>query len=139
MARLEFEGLHELHLSFEKIAAIPVDVKARMATEAGKVVAEAHRQKLEQYGAIETGQLAASIKPGRPKTEGEISIEVRPSGSRTRGKKSTSNEAIGYIIEYGKRGMPARPWMREANAECEEKAVEAAAKPYEDWLEKTGL
>jgi len=155
MGMLEVQGFDKLQLSLEQMAAIPNDVKGEMLKRSGEVVAEAHRRKLESYvdeyavkpyrngkarAAVRTGQLAASIKAGRPKlTSTESSIEIRPSGSRTRGGTTTRNEEIGYILEYGKQGVPARPWMRDANAECEEPAGEASAERYYQWLDEIGL
>ena len=155
MALIEVQGFDKLALSLEQMAAIPPDVKRGMLERSGKVIADAHRQKLENYigeyavkpyrngrgrAAVRTGALAASIKAGKVKvTGGECSIEIRPSGSRTRGQTTTRNEEIGYILEYGKQGVPARPWMRDANAECEEQAVQEAADDYYKWLDEIGL
>ena len=153
MARIDIEGFDRVQLSLEKLAAMPDSVRGEMLTAAGQVIAEAHRRKLELYvgeyavkptrrgrprAAVRTGQLAASIRPARPNVK-DGTIEIRPTGSRVRGRTSTRNEEIGYILEYGKAGVPARPWMRDANAECEEKAADAAAGSFGKWLDEIGL
>ncbi len=138
MGVIRTEGFDGLQLSLEQMAAMPDGVMAEMLTAGAEVIREAHQAKIEQMGAVDTGALAASIKAGRPNTRAGT-IEIRPTGTRRRGNTVTRNEEIGYITEYGKKGEPARPWMREANAEAEEKAVEAAAKPYENWLDRIGL
>lgn len=155
MALIEVQGFDKLALSLEQMAAIPNDVKSDMLRRSGAVIEAAHKRKLESYvdeyavkgyrngkprAAVRTGQLAASIKAGRPKVSGtECSIEIRPSGSRTRGNTTTRNEEIGYILEYGRKGVPARPWMRDANEECQEPAGDASAERYYQWLDEIGL
>lgn len=132
------EGFDRFTVSMDKLAALPDATVAEMLTAGGEVVKEAHQAKLDQYGAVDTGQLAASIKTGRPNVKGGY-VEIRPTGTRRRGNKVTRNEEIGYITEYGKKGEPARPWMREGNAEAEDKAVDAAAKVFDNYLDKIGL
>ena len=132
------EGFDKCCASLDKLAAMPDGTKAEMLTSGGEVIAQAHREKLEQYGAVDTGRLAASIKVGKPNAKAGT-IEIHPSGTRRRGNTVTRNEEIGYITEYGKKGEPARPWMREANADCEDKAVDAAGQVFDNYLNKIGL
>ena len=132
------EGFDKFCASLDKLAAMPDGTKAEMLTAGGEVVKEAHQAKLDQYGAVDTGALAASIKVARPNTRAGT-IEIRPTGTRRRGNTVTRNEEIGYITEYGKKGEPARPWMREANADCEDKAVDAAQNVFNAYLDKIGL
>ena len=138
MGMIRIEGFDQLQLSLWKLAGMPYSVIGEMLVAGGEVIKEAHQAKIEKMGAVDTGTLAASIKVGRPNTQAGT-IEIRPSGTRKRGNTVTRNEEIGYITEYGKAGEPARPWMREANAESEDKAVDAAAKPFEQYLDKIGL
>ena len=147
MGAISVEGFDRLSLSLEQLAAMPDAVVGEMLVAGAEVIKEAHQKKLEQYvnsykpkseRAKRTGQLAASLKVEKPNVQRGF-VEIRPSGSRTRGNTTTRNEEIGYITEYGKAGEPARPWMREANAEAEDKAVDAAAKPFEQYLDKIGL
>lgn len=138
MGMITMEGLNTLSISLEQLAALPDAVVSEMLTAAGEVIKEAHQAKLQQYGAVDTGELVESIKVGRPNARAGT-IDIRPSGTRRRGNTSTRNEEIGAIIESGKKGMAARPWMREANVEAEAKADEAAGKVFENYLNKIGL
>ena len=138
MGMIIVEGFDKLSISLDKLAALPDSVVSEMLVAGGEVIKDAHQAKLEGMGISDTGQLAASIKLGRPNARAGT-IEIRPSGTRKRGNTTTRNEAIGYINEYGKKGVAARPWMREANAEAEDKAADAAAKPFENFLDKIGL
>lgn len=132
------EGFDRFTVSLDKLAALPDATVAEMLTAGGEVVKEAHQAKLDQYGAVETGKLRDSIKVGKPNVRGGY-VEIRPTGTRRRGNKVTRNEEIGYITEYGKKGEPSRPWMREGNADAEDKAVDAAAKVFDNYLDKIGL
>lgn len=132
------EGFDRFTASLDKLAALPPATMGEMLTSGGEVIAQAHREKLEQYGAVDTGRLAASIKVGKPNAKAGT-IEIRPSGTRRRGNTVTRNEEIGYITEYGKKGEPARPWMREGNADSEDKAVDAAQNVFNAYLDKIGL
>jgi hypothetical protein len=132
------EGFDRFTVSMDKLAALPDSVTAEMLTAGGEVIKEAHQAKLDQYGAVETGELRDSIKVGKPNVKAGY-VEIRPTGTRRRGNTVTRNEEIGYITEYGKKGEPARPWMREGNADSEDKAVDAAGKVFDNYLDKIGL
>lgn len=131
-------GLTTFSAALDKLAALPDSVVSEMLTAGGEVIAEAHRAKLEQYGAVDTGQLRDSVKVQRPNVRAGT-VEIKPTGSRKRGNTTTRNEEIGYIVEHGKKGMPGRPWMREGNADAEDKAVDAAGKVLDAYLDKIGL
>lgn len=140
MAGVEFIGFSALELSFEKLAAIPPEVKAEMLNDAIDVIVDAQRAKAEEYGVVDTGMMIDSIRKGKPKiSANEASIACTPEGTRTRGGTKTRNAEIAYINEFGTANTPARPFMRDANAEAEGPAVEAAAAVYNKYLEEIGL
>lgn len=140
MATLSFDGLQALQLSVEQLAAIPPEVKAEMLNDAIDVIVDAQKAKAEAYGVVDSHTMIDSIKKGKPNVlANECSISCAPEGTRTRGGTKTRNAEIAYINEYGKEGVDARPFMRDANAEAEGPAVEAAEKKYHNWLDKIGL
>ena len=132
------EGFDRFTASLDKLTALPDATVAEMLTAGGEVIKEAHQAKLEQYGAVETGRLRDSIKVGKPNVKAGY-VEIRPTGTRKSGRKTVRNEEIGYITEYGKKGEPARPWMREGNADSEDKAVDFAGQVFDNYLDKIGL
>ena len=132
------EGFDAFCSSLDKLAAMPPATMGEMLTAGGEKIKEAHQAKLEQYGAVKTGKLRDSIKVQKPNASAGT-VEIRPTGTRRRGNTVTRNEEIGFITEYGKKGEPARPWMREGNADAEDKAVDAAAKVFDNYLDKIGL
>ena len=140
MATLSFDGFSALKLSIEQLAAIPPDVKSEMLNDAIDIIVDAQKAKAEAYGVVDSHTMIDSIKKGKPKIgTDEISIACTPEGTRTRGGTKTRNAEIAYINEYGKEGVDARPFMRDANAEAEGPAVEAAENKYHNWLDKIGL
>ena len=147
------EGFDRFTVSLDKLAALPDATVAEMLTAGGEVIKEAHQAKLEEYisgydvkpyksgrprKVIRTGQLSDSIKVGKPNVKAGY-VEIRPTGTRRRGNTVVRNEEIGYITEYGKKGEPARPWMREGNADSEDKAVDSAGQVFDNYLDKIGL
>ena len=87
--------------------------------------------------------MANSISKGRVRSSKDgRSIEIGFKSGRVRGKKklrTTSNAEIAFLNEYGKRGQPPRPFIQQANEQCREEAIEAAAKEYDKWLESMGF
>lgn len=130
-------GLDDLIGSFDKLMDIPDEVQEAMLNAEADVVAAAQKAKLEELGLHKTGQLKKSIsRKGKIEKKGmRRYLDVYPQGIREDG---TRNAEVGFILEYGapKRGIPASGWMKNANEECSEEAVEAAADVYNKFLEQ---
>ena len=58
------------------------------------------------------------------------------SGSRLRNGTRTTNSAIAFEQEYGKRGVPARPFMQRAINQNLDTIYEPGEKIIADWIEK---
>jgi hypothetical protein len=56
-------------------------------------------------------------------------------GTRRRGNTDTRNGEIAFVNEYGKRGQPARPFMRTALEQNAELISEPGEKIIGDWIE----
>lgn len=101
----------------------------REMIEAGaNVYAEETRSACDRYGIDDTGALKRSIKHGKIMRHGDgYRVEVWPQGTRTDKKHPNGerNETIGFIIEYGKADVPARPFMAAAAMAAEYKAADA--------------
>lgn len=61
---------------------------------------------------------------------------VYPQGTNERGNR---NAEVAFINEFGKHGQPARPFIKTANEEAADTAVEAAAKVYDKYLKSKNL
>ena len=143
MAEFSCNGLDELMLSLQEIAAIPEEVQDEMLQAGANVVAQAQREKVKAYGIYDGSSprhVADTIKPGRVKLKkGQRVIYVTPTGSRRRGKSVTRNAEILFVNEYGKRGQKARPAIRDANEACAEQMVSAQMAVYDKHLRSKDL
>ena len=143
MAEFSCNGLDDLMLSLQEIAAIPEEVQDKMLRAGADVVAQAQREKVKAYGIYDGSSprhVADTIKPGRVKLKkGQRVIYVTPTGSRRRGKSVTRNAEILFVNEYGKRGQKARPAIRDANEACAEQMVSAQMAVYDKHLRSKDL
>ena len=143
MAEFSCNGLDDLMLSLQEIAAIPEEVQDEMLQAGADVVAQAQREKVKAYGIYDGSSpkhVADTIKPGRVKLKkGQRVIYVTPTGSRRRGKSVTRNAEILFVNEYGKRGQKARPAIRDANEACAEQMVSAQMAVYDKHLRSKDL
>lgn len=120
---------------------MPDDVIDAILDAQADVVVSAQQAKARAYGVHRTGLLIKSIKKGSTKRakDGSRTLFVAPHGSRKRGKTTTTNAEIAFLNEYGKRGVKARPFMRDANEESAEATTAAGRAVYDAWLESKGL
>ena len=143
MAEFTCNGLDDLMLSLQEIAAIPEEVQDEMLRAGADVVAQAQREKVKAYGIYDGSSprhVADTIKPGRVKLKkGQRVIYVTPTGSRRRGKSVTRNAEILFVNEYGKRCQKARPAIRDANEACAEQMVSAQMAVYDKHLRSKDL
>ena len=119
MAKFEVSGFADVEkqlLQRTERAAIAVPL---MLEAGAKVLVEAHKSEIEMTFSSDrsTGALAESIKSSGVEG-GELGkyIEVSPTG---KDKKGVSNATKGFVLQYGRSNMPARPWMTAANAKAE--------------------
>ena len=111
MAKIETTGLDELIEQLKAIGA-NVDEACISAAEAGATVA---LEALKRSAPVRTGALRDHIKiakKGYDAIDGYYCdvypVGVRPGGGTTAARRYAS---IGFVLEYGRSNMPARPWM----------------------------
>lgn len=82
------------------------------------------KKAMQESVPVRTGQLSKAIRIGKTvqTVEDGIFCEVYPDGVRDDGQR---NAEVGFVLEYGRSNMPARPWMRPA-VERESEAIAAA-------------
>lgn len=140
VASLSVDGLDDLMLSLEEIAAIPDDVAQAMLDAEAQVVEEAQIAQGMAMGVYDTGDTLRSIRRGRMKRtkEGGRAVYVTPQGVNDKGER---NAAVAFMNEYGvpSRRIPARPFIATANAAAVDPAVAEAEKVYNEWLKSKGL
>lgn len=127
VASLSVDGLDDLMLSLEEIAAIPDDVAQAMLDAEAQVVEEAQIAQGMAMGVYDTGDTLRSIRRGRMKRtkEGGRAVYVTPQGVNDKGER---NAAVAFMNEYGvpSRRIPARPFIATANAAAVDPAVAEA-------------
>lgn len=144
MAGFTVQGLDELALSLREIAEIPDNVRDEMLNAGADVLVPIQRKKILQYGIYDkdsTKHVADSIKKSKVKStrDGSRVIYVSPTGSRMRGNKRTRNAEILFVNEFGKRGVKARPAVKEANEEAADAIAKAKFDVYDKWLKSKNL
>ena len=94
-----------------------------------KATMEAVPAKLNSTGRG-TGALTASIKVSAVKErDGGKFVEIAPTGTDRHGVR---NAEKGFVLNYGRSNMPARPWFTAANAKAAGKATEEMRRVWEE-------
>ena len=139
MARLEVNGLDALIDDLEALAQLPDSVTEDiLEAQADVIQAEQQRTAKEMLvGPYATGKTAQSIKRTKAKkTSTGKSLSIYPQGTREGGKTAAE---VAFLNEYGKKGQPARPFIRTANERAGDRAAQAGEKVYNDFLDRQGL
>lgn len=140
MARFEVDGLDALTDDLAELAKLPDSVVDGMLNAEADVLVAEQRKTAEQMlrgRGYETGTTARSIKKGKIKKSGnDRTLYITPTGTNARG---TRNAEVAFINEYGKKGQPARPFIRTANERAGDRAVEAGEKVLNAYLDSKNL
>lgn len=127
--------------AFLDLEEVPDSVLDEMLIAGAEIVADEQRKTAKSMlgekgrGRGITSNSIAVKKPQKSKNGGrEISITFE--GSRPNGNKTKRNAEVAFINEYGKRGQPAKQFIRIANEASADRAAEAQASVYDSWLGK---
>ena len=134
MARFNVVGLDDLQEQMLQRAKIAEEAVPEMLKAGGAVMQEAQRAEIRTMfrSRRSTGDLAASIVVSKIKERdnGKM-VEVYPDGKDRHGVR---NATKGFVLQYGRKNMPARPWFTAAN----EKAADDVVSLVKTTLEKLG-
>lgn len=100
------EAIQQMNLEAERVH--------RLAPQAAQVGAEVAAKAIQRNAPRgETGKLSGSIVCKGPHTNvaDGVYYDIHPDGIRDDGER---NATVGYVHEFGRSNMPARPWMRTA-------------------------
>ncbi len=137
MAKMTTNGLAQFAVGLEELREIPDSVMNAMLHAEADVIEPAQKAKGRAYGVHRTGVTLESIRRGQPKhTKDGKAIHITPMGTNTQGNR---NAEVAFINEFGKRGQPPRPFIRDANEEKADEAIDAAAKVHGDWMASKGF
>lgn len=137
IGKLTVDGLSHLGMSMKEIQDIPENITDAMLNAQAKVVEQAQKKKGRTYGVYRTGQTIGSIRRGKIKRDKwEKFLHVTPQGTNAKGRPNTE---VAFINEFGKHGQVPKPFIRDANEECADEAVEAAANVLNNFYSSKGL
>lgn len=140
MASFKVDGIEGLSIALGKVENMPDNILREMLQAMGEVAKKAIESSAKAKGVVGTGLTIASIKLKRPKitpTGGQTAVTF--GGSRTRANTTTRNAEIAFINEFGKRGQPARPFIKDAIDKEGDRIGDAGTKIFNKWLETNGL
>lgn len=134
MARFSVNGLDGLEDLFEHIRDIPYWVLEDMLDKQADVVVAAQRKTAASMleGRYNKGAVKAAIKKGKTQRTRDGLVKHITFNGKQHGVRLAE---IAFINEYGKRGQPARPFIRTANEQCAGEAQVVAEKVFDDWVE----
>lgn len=132
MARLEITGLEEVQEAMLRRdeaaeAAVPAMLKA-----GGEVIQKAQQEEIKTrfHSRRSTGALLASIKLSAVKEKDDAKyIEVAPTGTDSHGVR---NAEKGFILNYGRKNMPARPWFTAAHTKAADSVTAEMRRVWEE-------
>lgn len=140
MASFQVDGMDEFLSDLREALELPDDVAETMLEAEARVVVDAQRRSGLAMGVHRTGVTLDSITHGKTKRtkDGGRSMYLYPQGTNAKGER---NAAVAFINEYGapQRGIAPRPFIRTANEQAADAAVEAAAQVHDRWLKAKNL
>ena len=134
MAGFTVKGLPELEKQFAMLSTIPADVIWKMLDAEADVVVAAQRSTAASMlaGKFNKGAVQRAIKKGKIKLVKGVYTQYINYTGRQHGNRIAE---IAFVDEYGKKGQAGRPFIRTANEQCADQAVDAGAKVLYDWID----
>lgn len=132
MAKFTVSGLDDVQEAMLRREQSTVEAVPAMLKAGGEVIRRAFQEetiKLNSTGRG-TGALAASMKVSAVKERnGEKFVEIAPTGTDKHGVR---NAEKGFVLNYGRSNMPARPWFTSANEKAADEATAEMRRVWED-------
>jgi hypothetical protein len=131
MAKIQIKLPEDFHNNLTKLEAKTDQVLPKVVEEGGKVALSAVRSALSgaighslKYKKRSTGELASSLglAPAKQDFKGDWNVKVGFPEPRSDGKV---NAKLANIIEHGKHGQPARPFLKRAKSQSRAAVLEA--------------
>ena len=132
MARFEVTGIEGLQERIARREAAATAAIPKMLKAGGAVLVKAQQEEIRRTftGDRSTGDLANSIKQTSVKKKGDAQcVEVYPHGKNRRGER---NATVGFVHQYGRTNMPARPWFTSSNEKAAPDVQEAMRQAWEE-------
>ncbi|MGN0786831.1 MAG: HK97-gp10 family putative phage morphogenesis protein [Christensenellales bacterium] len=142
MAKAEVQLPEELLTRLSQLGAKSDEIAEKMLEAGGEVLLSRVKSNLAgvigkgtKYPSESTGELERSLglSPAKLDRNGNHNIKVGFSEPRADG---SSNARIANIIEYGKHGQPAKPFLKPAKSASEAAVIEAMKQIFEQEVSK---
>lgn len=142
MARCSFKMPEDFLLKISTLADKTDEIIPIVLKEGGEVVAEKVKQNLQavigkdtKYDSRSTGELieALGVTPAGIDKNGNHNVKVGFDEPR---KDGESNAKIANIIEYGKSGQPAKPFLKPAKSSSRKTCIETMKRKLDEEISK---
>lgn len=142
MAKAEVQLPEELLTRLSQLGAKSDEIAEKMLEAGGEVLLSRVKSNLAgvigkgtKYPSESTGELERSLglSPAKLDRNGNHNIKVGFSEPRADG---SSNARIANIIEYGKHGQPAKPFLKPAKSASKAAVIEAMKQIFEQEVSK---
>ena len=145
MAKAEMKMPEDFLLKISKLGSNFDSVADTVLQAGGEVVLAKVRSNLSsvvgrgtKYDSRTTGELAGALglSPTKLNRDGNHDIKVGFAEPRSDGG---SNAKLANIIEYGKHGQPAKPFLKPAKTASRQECIDAMTKALDEEVEKLGV
>lgn len=136
MAKCTYKLPEDLLKKLSRLGSQMDDVSETVLETGGEIVLDKVKSNLEGVlSGNSSGELIASLGLSSVKMDrnGNSNIKVGFAEPRRDGK---SNAMIANIIEYGKHGQPARPFLKPAKSQSKKACIDAMTKKLEEEIKK---
>ena len=131
MAKFNVVGLDDIQERMLRREKATEEAVPEMLKAGGAVMQEAQKHELLSTFRSDrsTGDLAASIVVSKVKEkDGGKMVEVYPDGVDRHGVR---NATKGFVLQYGRKNMPARPWFTAANTKAADAVTDEMRRVWE--------
>lgn len=132
MAKFTVTGLDDVMEAMLRQEAIVEEAVPEMLKAGGEVLKRAFQTETKKFNKTgrATGVLTASIKVSAVKErDGGKFVEVAPTGKDRHGVR---NAEKGFVLNYGRSNMPARPWFTRANIAAADDTIAEMRRVWEE-------
>ena len=132
MAKFTVAGLDDIQEAMLRRDKATLEAVPEMLKAGGEVIKSAFQEETAKLNSTGrgTGALTASIKVSAVKErDGGKFVEIAPTGTDRHGVR---NAEKGFVLNYGRSNMPARPWFTRSNQKATPEVRDAMRKAWEE-------
>lgn len=142
MAKVDVKMPEEFLMKVSRLADKTDEIIPKVLEAGGEVVLEKTKSNLRsvigkgtKYPSESTGELASAlgVTTAKQDRDGNYNVKVGFAESRSGGG---SNAKIANIIEYGKHGQPAKPFLKPAKSSSRKQCIDTMKAKLEEEIEK---